>query len=140
MKKNTVLWIVQGLLAVMFLFAGGTKMVMTAEQMAPPPGPIQLPVAFIRFIGVCELLGAIGMIVPWLTGIKPGLTPLAGVGLTIIMAGATVVNIVDGPRVAAPFTIVLGALAVTVAWQRSAMLKAWPTPTSPAGRSTPSGG
>ncbi|HXD75703.1 MAG TPA: DoxX family protein, partial [Vicinamibacterales bacterium] len=75
MKKNTVLWIIQGVLALMFLFAGGSKLVMSAEQMQAP-GPIQFPVAFIRFIGVCELLGAIGMIVPGLSGIKPGLTPV----------------------------------------------------------------
>ena len=135
MKKNTWLWIVQGLLAVMFLFAGGSKMVMTAEQMAAP-GPIQLPVPFIRFIGVCELLGAIGMIVPWLTGIKPGLTPLAGAGLVVIMLGASVINLIDGPQAFAAVTLILGALAATVAWQRSAMLNAWP---ARKGRSTPSG-
>jgi hypothetical protein len=133
--KNVSLWIIQGVLALAFLFAGGAKLVMSAEQMAAP-GPIQFPVAFIRFIGVCEVLGAIGLIVPWLTGIKPGLTPLAGAGLVIIMIGATVVNLVDGPQVAAPFTVVLGLLAATVAYQRSAMLKTWPTR---AQRSTPSG-
>ncbi len=117
MKKNTVLWIVQGVLALMFLFAGGSKLVMSAEQMQAP-GPIQFPVAFIRFIGVCELLGAIGMIVPGLTGIKPGLTPLAAAGLIVIMIGATVTNIVDGPAQFAAFTIVLGLLAATVLWGR----------------------
>ena len=116
-RKNVALWIVQGLLALTFLFAGGAKLVMPAEQMTAP-GPIQFPVAFIRFIGVCEVLGGIGLVVPWLTGIKRGLTPLAGAGLVIIMTGATVVNFVDGPRVAAPFTIVLGLLAATVAWGR----------------------
>ncbi len=73
----------------MFLLAGVPKLVMSAAQMATAPGPIQLPVAFIRFIGVCEILGAIGMIVPGLTGIRPGLTPLAAGGLVIIMIGAT---------------------------------------------------
>jgi hypothetical protein len=128
----------QGVLAAMFLIAGGSKLVMTAEQMATP-GPIQFPVLFIRFIGVCEVLGAIGMVVPWLTGIKPGLTPLAGAGLVVIMIGATVANLADGPQAFAAVTIVLGALAATVAYQRSAMLKAWPTRTSHTGRSTPSG-
>src|SRR6266850_6778709 len=113
MKKNTKLWIVQGLLAAMFLLAGVPKLIMSAEQMAAP-GPIQLPVLFIRFIGVCEILGAIGMVLPGLTGIKPGLTPLAAAGLLIIMIGATVVNLVDGPIVAAPFTVVLGILAAIV--------------------------
>jgi hypothetical protein len=117
MKRNTVLWIVQGVLAAMFLFAGGAKLVMSAEQMAAP-GPIQFPVAFIRFIGVCELLGAIGMIVPGATGIKPGLTPLAAAGLEIIMIGATVTNIVDGPAPAAVMTFVLGALCAFVVYGR----------------------
>lgn len=114
MKKNTALWIIQGVLALMFLFAGGSKLVMTAEQMASP-GPIQLPTAFVRFIGVCELLGAIGMILPGLTGIKPWLTPLAAAGLLIIMIGATATNLVDGPQAAAAITVVLGALAAVVA-------------------------
>jgi uncharacterized membrane protein YphA (DoxX/SURF4 family) len=112
MKKNTVLWIVQGLLAVLFLLAGVPKLIMSPEQMAAP-GPIQLPVLFIRFIGVCEILGAIGMILPGLTGIKPGLTPLGAAGLVVIMIGATVVNIVDGP---APFAIVTGILGLMAAY------------------------
>ncbi len=120
--RNVSLWIIQGVLAAMFLFAGGSKLVMSAEQMATP-GPIQFPVMFIRFIGVCELLGAIGMVVPWLTGIKPALTPLAGAGLVVIMIGATVVNLVDGPQAFAAVTIVLGALAATVAWQRRQQLR-----------------
>jgi len=117
MKRNTVLWIVQGLLGAMFLLAGIPKLVMSAEQMAAP-GPIQFPVAFVRFIGVCEILGAIGMIVPGITGIKPGLTPLAAAGLVIIMIGATVTNIVDGPAPAAVITVVLGALAAFVVYGR----------------------
>ena len=117
MKKNTKLWIVQGLLAALFLLAGVPKLVMSAEQMAAP-GPIQVPVLFVRFIGVCEILGAIGMVLPGLTGIKPGLTPLAAGGLLIIMIGATVVNLVDGPVMAAPFTVVLGVLAAIVIYGR----------------------
>ena len=117
MTKNTKLWIVQGLLAAMFLLAGAPKLIMSAEQMAAP-GPIQVPVLFIRFIGVCEILGAIGMILPGLTGIRPGLTPLAAAGLIIIMIGATVVNLVDGPAAAAILTVVLGALAAFVVYGR----------------------
>ena len=58
------------------------------------------------------------MILPGITGIKPGLTPLAAAGLVIIMIGATVVNLVDGPVVAAPFTVVLGVLAAIVIYGR----------------------
>ena len=91
MTKNTALWIAQGVLAAMFLLAGGSKLVMPAAQMTSP-GPVQLPVLFIRFIGVCETLGAIGMILPGVTGITPGLTPLGAAGLVVIMIGATVVS------------------------------------------------
>jgi hypothetical protein len=119
MKTNTKLWVVQGLLAAMFLLAGVPKLIMTPEQMAAP-GPIQLPVLFIRFIGVCEILGAIGLILPGLTGIRPGLTPLGAAGLVVIMIGATVVNLVDGPAVAAILTAILGLLAAYVAFGRRA--------------------
>jgi hypothetical protein len=117
MKKNTGLWIVQGLLAALFLLAGGSKLVMSAEQMASP-GPIQFPVLFIRFIGVCETLGAIGMILPGLTGIRPGLTPLAAAGLVIIMIGASVVNMMNGMATFAIPTAVLGLLAAYVVYGR----------------------
>ena len=117
MKRNTGLWIVQGLLAAMFLLAGIPKLVMSAAEMTAP-GPIQLPVAFVRFIGVCEILGAIGMILPGLTGIRPGLTPLGAGGLVIIMIGATVVNIVNGMAVVAIPTAVLGLMAAYVVWGR----------------------
>ena len=117
MKRNTGLWIVQGLLAALFLLAGGSKLVMSAAQMTAP-GPVQLPVAFIRFIGVCETLGAIAMILPGLSGIRPGLTPLGAGGLVVIMIGATVINIVNGPAAAAALTAVFGLMAAYVVWGR----------------------
>ena len=118
MKRNTGLWIAQGVLAAMFLLAGAPKLIMSAAQMASP-GPVQVPVAFVRFIGVCETLGAIGMIVPWLTGIRRGLTPLAAGGLVIIMIGATVINIMNGMALFAIPTAILGLLAAYVAYGRS---------------------
>ena len=117
MKRNTGLWIVQGLLAALFLLAGVPKLVMSAAQMAAP-GPIQMPVAFIRFISVCEILGAIGMILPGLTRIRPSLTPLGAGGLVIIMIGATVINIVNGMAAFAIPTAVLGLMAAYVVWGR----------------------
>ena len=80
------LWIVQVLLALLFLFAGGTKLIQPIEvltQQTPLPG------LFVRFIGVAEVLGAIGLILPGLLRIRPWLTPLAAIGLGIIMIGAT---------------------------------------------------
>ena len=84
---NVALWIVQALLALLFLFAGGMKLVMPIEELTKQM-PLALPGWFIRFIGVVEVLGALGLILPWLTGIRPGLTPLAAAGLVILMAGA----------------------------------------------------
>ena len=74
---SRVLWVVQVLLAALFLFAGVMKLVMPLDQLA---GPVELPGAFIRFIGVVEVLGALGLILPALLRIRPGLTPLAAVG------------------------------------------------------------
>ena len=97
---NIALWIVQILLALMFLFAGGTKFYFSAEQMAAmsPPNSIMLPGLFIKFIGLCEILGALGLILPGLLKIRRQLTPLAALGLLIIMIGAVVVSIL-GPGV-----------------------------------------
>ncbi|HEX9843740.1 MAG TPA: DoxX family protein, partial [bacterium] len=88
---NIALWIVQVLLAGLFVFAGGSKWMLPPEQMT---AQIPWPVPFILFIGVCELLGAVGLIIPALLRIRPGLTPLAAAGLVIIMLGATVITAV----------------------------------------------
>src|SRR5437867_5371882 len=82
---NVALWIVQGLLAALFLFAGGAKLLLPLDQMA---GPVALPGWFLRFLGVAEVLGALGLVLPGLLRIRPGLTPLAAAGLVIIMIGA----------------------------------------------------
>ena len=74
---NIVLWILQALLSLFFLFAGGLKLVMSSEAMAKmaPPNAIQLPGPFMKFIGVCEALMALGLVLPGLTKIRRGLTP-----------------------------------------------------------------
>ena len=112
---NVALWIVQGLLAALFLFAGGAKLVMSLDQMA---GPVALPGWFLRFIGVAEVLGALGLILPGLLRIRPGLTPLAAAGLVIIMMGATVIGLVGGMVVVALMNVVVALLAAFVAYGR----------------------
>jgi hypothetical protein len=79
------------------------------------PDQIALPGWFIRFIGTAEVLGAIGLILPWLLRICPQLTPLAAAGLAIIMAGATAVTLAAGPAIGATVPAVVGVLAVFVA-------------------------
>jgi DoxX-like family len=109
------LWIVQGLLALLFLFAGGMKLVMPIEaltQQTPLPG------LFLRFIAVAEVLGAVGLILPGLLRIRPGLTPLAAVGLVIIMIGATALTLAGGDVVPALMPLVVGLLSAFVAYGR----------------------
>jgi len=109
------LWIVQALLALLFLFAGGTKLVLPLEQLQ---GPVPLPGAFVRFIGVAEVLGALGLVLPGFLRIRPGLTPLAAAGLVIVMAGATVITAATGPLAMALIPLVVGLLAAFVAYGR----------------------
>jgi hypothetical protein len=105
---------VQGLLAAAFLFAGGLKLVLPLEAMA---GPVSLPGFLLRFVGAAEVLGAVGLILPGLLRIRPGLTPLAATGLTVIMVGAVAISATQGVAMAAiPF--VTGALTVWVARAR----------------------
>ncbi len=111
------LWLVQGLLALLFLFAGGMKLVLPIEQLTGPM-PVPLPGLFLRFIGVAEVLGAIGLILPGLLGIRPGLTPLAAAGLVIIMIGATVVTLAGGDIAPALIPLVVGLLSAFVGYGR----------------------
>src|SRR6267142_6245873 len=104
---NIALWIAQGLLAAMFLFAGGMKLVLPIEEMMKQM-PIPLPGWFLRFTGVVEVLGAIGLILPRLLGIRPGLTPLAAAGLVIVMIGATVYTLAAGNVASALISMVVG--------------------------------
>ena len=114
-KAGTLVWSVQGLLAALFLFAGGMKLILPLEALK---GPVALPGLFLRFIGVCEVLGAIGLILPGLTRIRTGLTPLAAAGLVIIMIGAVVVTIAGGVVAPALVPAVVGLLAASVAYSR----------------------
>ena len=109
------LWIVQGLLAIIFLFTGGMKLVLPLEKLE---GTITLAGLFVRFIGVAEVLGAIGLILPGLLRIRPGLTPLAAAGLMIIMIGATVLTLAGGDVALALIPLVVGLLSAFVAYGR----------------------
>jgi len=109
------LWIVQGLLALIFLFAGGMKLVMPLEALT---GEMPLPGWFIRFIGVAEVLGALGLILPGLLHIRPGLTPLAAAGLVLIMIGAIVFTLAGGAVAPALIPLVVGLLAAFVVYGR----------------------
>jgi DoxX-like family len=120
-RLNVGLWIVQGLLAALFLFAGSTKLILPIDVLMSmgSPNQIALPGWFIKFIGVAEVLGAIGLILPRLLRIRPGLTPLAATGLVIIMSGATSLTWVADGLTPASFPISVGLLAAFVTYGRS---------------------
>jgi hypothetical protein len=112
---NVVLWILQVLLAALFLFAGGMKLVLPADQLA---GPIAMPIGFLRFIGVVEVLGALGLLLPGIFGIRKRLTSLAACGLIILMMGAVPIGIMSGGVMFAVIPAVVGILAAFIAWGR----------------------
>jgi DoxX-like family len=112
---NRLIWVVQALLALLFLFAGGAKLVMSAAELA---AQAPLPVAFLRFIGVMEILGGLGLVLPGILRIRTELTPLAAAGLVIIMIGAVVVTIQTMGLAMAALPFVTGALALFVAYGR----------------------
>jgi len=114
-EMHRALWVVQWLRGLLFVFAGGIKLVMPIEEMTKE---IALPGAFLRFIGVAELLGGLGLVLPGLTGIRPELTPLAAAGLTIIMIGAVPLSFMTGGAATALMPLIVGLLLVYVAYGR----------------------
>src|SRR5256886_1934834 len=112
---TVVLWTIQALLAALFLFAGGMKFVLPIAEMTKQ---MPLPGFFLRFIGVAEVAGALGLILPGLLRIRPELTPLAAAGLVIIMIGATVITLVGGMVAVALMNLVVALLAAFVAYGR----------------------
>jgi uncharacterized membrane protein YphA (DoxX/SURF4 family) len=118
---NIVLWILQVLLALLFLFAGSTKLLLPSDVLLKmgSPNQVHLPVLFLRFIGFCEVLGALGLILPGLFRIRTGLTPLAASLLVIIMIGATVITLIGDGVGMAITPCVAGILCAFVAYGRS---------------------
>jgi uncharacterized membrane protein YphA (DoxX/SURF4 family) len=111
---NVFLWILQALLAAAFLAAGATKLSQPKDKLRSRMGWVdQFEARSVKLIGGSEVLGALGLVLPWATGIAKVLTPLAAVGLAIVMAGATVVHIRRKEPAYPP--IVLGVLAIVVA-------------------------
>jgi hypothetical protein len=115
------LWTIQGLLALLFLFTGGMKLVLPIEVLTQQM-PL-LPGLFVRFLGVCELLGALGLILPGLLRIRPGLTPLAAAGLVTIMIGATVLTLAWVGVAPALMPFLVGLFAALVVYGRWDLLQ-----------------
>jgi uncharacterized membrane protein YphA (DoxX/SURF4 family) len=112
---NIVLWIIQVLLALLFLFAGVTKLILPIEEMIKQ---MAMPGLFLRFLGVAEVLGALGLILPGLFRVKTWLTPLAAALLTIIVIGATVVTLMIGGGATALIPLMTALLCAFVGYGR----------------------
>lgn len=116
---DTVLWVVQVLLALAFLLAGFGKATQPYEKLGQQMAWVRrFSPGTVRLIGVVEVLGAIGLIVPALTGILPVLTPVAAVGLVLVMLGAMVTHARAGENPMIVANLVLLALAAFVAYGR----------------------
>ena len=116
-RKSTriALWIVQGVLAALFLLAGGFKLLTPAAELARMA---KMSAGFLKFIGACEVLGALGLVLPGVFRVRLGLTPLAAAGLIVIMLGAVVLTAAKQGVAAAGFPLVVGVLATIVALGR----------------------
>jgi DoxX-like protein len=115
-RANVTLWIIQGLLACLFILTGALKLF---APLAKLQGPVAFPGWFYRFLGFAELSGALGLILPGLLRIQRALTPIAAAGLLLIVTGATVITLETGLGAAMalpPF--VTAILTATVAYGR----------------------
>ena len=113
---NIALWIVQGLLAVAFLLAGGMKLTQPKEKLRENMGWVEdFAPNTIRLIGLLEVLGAIGLILPWALTIVPELTGFAAIGLVLTMIGAAITHLRRGETPMIVPNVVLGVLAAFVA-------------------------
>lgn len=116
---NIALWVAQVLLAAMFLMAGIMKATQPIEQLGTSlPWVNDVSSGLVRFIGISELLGGIGLLLPALLRIKPMLTPLAALGIFTIMVFAFVYHITKGEYEALGFNVILAAIAFFIAWGR----------------------
>jgi putative oxidoreductase len=117
---NVALWVVQGLLALAFLGSGGMKLKLAADPSSAPPEMawVKDMVWLVLFIGLSEVAGALGLLLPAALRIKPVLTAWAGVGLTVVMVLAVAFHVSQGDAGGSAPALVLGALSAFVAWGR----------------------
>ncbi len=119
-RIHVTLWVVQVLLAVIFAMTGSMKLFQPiAALVASLPALGHVPPALVRFIGIAELLGAAGLILPAATRIVPSLTPVAAGALTLVMLLASLVHISHGEFTVLAVPVIVGALCAFVAWGRS---------------------
>lgn len=116
---HVVLWFGQLLLAAVFGMSGLAKLTETIGALSVRmPWVTDVSPTLVHFIGSCEIVGAIGLVVPLLTGVQPGLTPLAAVGLTSLMGLAAIFHLGRGEFGFMAATVLLGAASAFIAWGR----------------------
>lgn len=128
-RWNLGLWVAQIALALLYLAAGGAKLALPIDALAAAGMSFvfHVPEAFTRLIGILEILGAAGLVLPAATRILPVLTPLAALGLALLQVGATVTHALLGETAATlPINLVLLAAALFVAWGRSRKARIFP--------------
>jgi uncharacterized membrane protein YphA (DoxX/SURF4 family) len=114
---NTFLWTLQLVLGVLFTLHGAALLIMP-PQLKGQLASLPYPQGFLRFIGLCELLGALGLILPWWLGVVPVLTPLAAAGLAVIMVGAAVTHMRASEVRQVAVTSALALLLVVIVFAR----------------------
>jgi len=119
---NIALWVVQVLLAAAFVIAGVLKTFQYERAKASLPWVRDVPHSLVTFIGISELLGGLGLLLPALTGILPWLTPLAAAGLAVIMILAGIFHVTRGEASGIISNVVILALTVFVAYGRFVVL------------------
>ncbi|RAJ11616.1 DoxX family protein [Arenibacter echinorum] len=123
-KKNKAihiaLWVAQGILAAMFIMAGLMKASQPLDALAESlPWVTSTPVGLVRFIGISEVLGGLGLLIPSIFRFKPFLTVWAAIGLAVIMVLAAIFHVSRGEFTAIGMNIVLLAFALFITWGRS---------------------
>lgn len=119
-SMHITLWILQVLLGAMYLMAGGNKLSQSIEELSKMlPWVTEVPSALVRFIGLSEVLGALGLILPSLFRIKPNLTVWAGGGLALVQLFAAIFHFSRGEMAMIGMNILFMAMALFIAWGRT---------------------
>jgi len=115
---NISLWVAQVLIAVTLLWAAWLKLFQIEKVAAMWPWAGEVSPAFVRFTGLVDLAGALGLLLPGLLNIKPKLTAFAALGTVALMVCAAVFHIIRGEASSIGFNIIFGLIAAFVAWGR----------------------
>ena len=117
-RANVGLWVAQAVLALTFASSGVVKVFATDWFMAMDAWPADVPRTLLILIGIAELAGVLGVVLPRLLGTRPQLTVFAALGLLLIMVSASVFHAIRGEWEGLPFNMILGGIAAFVAWGR----------------------